>query len=246
MAEIKGILFDLGDTLVDFGPVDMRRLFVRGSRLAYRYLQEMGHSLPPFRTYHRRQLWSVQWHYLKSRIIRREFNALDVLVATGRNMGYGLTDAESEELAWRFYRPMAECASVEGCAVDMLAGFQAEGLSLGVVSNTFVPGEALDRHLAEAGLLEYLPTRVYSCNVRFRKPDPRIFQLALDQASLAAAETLFVGDSFPADVLGAQQVGMIAVLKDPSGARRHRRIRPDHRIASLRDLPRIVAGYNRG
>jgi len=57
---------------------------------------------------------------------------------------------------------------------------------------------------------------------------------------------MFIGDSFRADILGAERVGMISVLKDPSGARRHRRIIPDHRIASLKELPRIVASYNRG
>ena len=61
---------------------------------------------------------------------------------------------------------------------------------------------------------------------------------------LAPREAVFVGDSFSADMAGAAQVGMVSVLKDPSGVRTHRRIRPDHRIASLRQLREIVAAYN--
>lgn len=244
MGRIKGILFDLGDTLLDFGPLSTREMFVRGARMAYRYLQQTGHSLPPFRTYHRRQLRSVQWHYFKSRITRREFNALDVLVSTGRSMGYKLTPEETQELAWQWYQPLGRQARVENGLVEMLAEFRRAGIVLGVISNTFVPGEVLDRHLERVGLLEHLTVRVYSCDVRCRKPDRRIFQIALDRAHLAGPEVMFVGDSFRADVLGAQRAGMVSVLKDPSGARRHRRIRPTHRVASLRELPRIVASHN--
>jgi len=246
MPAIQAILFDLGDTLLDFGPLSTREMFARGARLAYRYLQDTGHSLPPFRTYHRRQLCSVRWHYFKSRLTRREFNALDVLTSTGKSMGYRLSPPESEELAWQWYRPLGSRASVEAGVGEMLAQFRRDGLALGIVSNTFVPGQVLDRHLADLGLIEHLPTRVYSCDVGYRKPDPRIFQAALDELAVAAGEAMFIGDSFRADILGAERVGMISVLKDPSGARRHRRIIPDHRIASLKELPRIVASYNRG
>jgi len=246
MRRINAILFDLGDTLLDFGPLSTREMFARGARMAYRYLQEMGHSLPPFRTYHRRQLRSVQWHYLRSRIIRREFNALDVLVSTGKSMGYHLSVRETEELAWQWYSPLGSCATIEDGLPEMLAQFRRDGMELGVVSNTFVPGQVLDRHLTALGLAEHLSTRVYSCDVRYRKPDPRIFQLAADRTGVPPGQTLFVGDNFRTDVLGARRAGMIPVLKDPSGAHRHRRIKPDHRIASLKELPRIVGSYNRG
>ena len=39
---VRGILFDLGDTLVDFGPIDTTALFARGARLAYGYLRRLG------------------------------------------------------------------------------------------------------------------------------------------------------------------------------------------------------------
>ena len=245
MAGIRAILFDLGETLVDFGPLDTRGLFARGARLAYRYLQQLGHELPPFRVYHRRQLRAVRWNYLKSRITRREFNALDVLGASVGKGGYRLTPEQTIELAWRFYEPLSRCGRIEEGLPELLEAFRAGGLVLGVVSNTFVPGEVLDRHLGSLGLLGYFPVRVYSCDVRYRKPHPRIFQIALDALGASAAEAMFVGDNLKADIAGALRVGMVAVLKDPTGARRHRRIRPTHRITALRELPALVAEYNR-
>ena len=47
------------------------------------------------------------------------------------------------------------------------------------------------------------------------KPDPRVFHLGLQEAGAAAAEAVYVGDSYFVDVLGAREVGMDAVLFDP-------------------------------
>jgi len=245
MARVKAILFDLGDTLLDFGPVDTLGLFARGARLAYRYLQRLGKPLPAFRAYHRAQLRAIRWHYVKSRLTRREFNSLDVLRRLGRAMGHELTDEQVVELAWQWYVPLGRCVTVEEGLAELLAGLRDEGIRLAVVSNTFVPGQVLDRHLGRLGLLELLPTRIYSCDVGWRKPTPAIFRLALERVGAPAEEAIFVGDSLAADVRGAARVGMTAVLKDPTGARRRWRVRPDHRITSLGELRPIVDARNR-
>ena len=43
---------------------------------------------------------------------------------------------------------------------------------------------------------------------------------------------------------GAARMGMVSVLKDPTGAKRRWRIHPTHRVTSLRELPAIVDSYN--
>ena len=88
---IQGIFFDLGDTLLDFGKVDIASLFEAGARLAYDYLQRLGQALPPFGRFHRRQLRAIRWSYIKSRFTRREFNSLDIIAAMGQRMGHNLT-----------------------------------------------------------------------------------------------------------------------------------------------------------
>ena len=77
------------------------------------------------------------------------------------------------------------------------------GVRMGLVSNTFIAGGVHDRHLADAGLLEYLPVRVYSCEFGYPKPNPRIFREALRRLNAPAAETLFVGDLVKVDMAGA-------------------------------------------
>ncbi len=241
---VKGILFDLGETLLDFGKVDIPLLFEAGARLAYDYLTELGHSLPSFASYHRRQLWAIRWRYLRSRFTRKEFNAMDVLGRISGQMGNNLTRDEALELAWLWYKPLSECAVVEEGLIGMLSRFQSEGITLGLISNTFIPGEAIDRHLATENLLDLLSVRVYSCDVRFRKPNPSIFRIALERAQLNPSETLFVGDSPHADVRGANAAGMISVLKDSAGKHASTSVGADHCIRNITELSGIVAEYN--
>ena len=47
------------------------------------------------------------------------------------------------------------------------------------------------------------------------KPDPRIFQHALDRSETSPQQTHYVGDNYYADVPGAQQAGLQPVLIDP-------------------------------
>jgi HAD superfamily hydrolase (TIGR01509 family) len=245
MANLQGILFDLGDTLLDFGPVDTIELFEQGARLAYGYLQQLKLSLPSLSVYHRKQLRAIRWAYAKSLLTRREFNSLDLMERTARSMGHRLTREQLEELVWLWYQPLGRQATIEPGLGDVLDGLTRGGLKLGLVSNTFIPASALDRHLRQENLLQFFPVRVYSCHARYRKPHPAIFHMALEAAGLPARSTMFVGDSPKADVYGAHMVGMKTVLKDPTGARKPYNSAPDHTIRSLSELPGIVAKYRR-
>lgn len=67
----------------------------------------------------------------------------------------------------------------------------------------------------------------------FEKPDPRIFECAMASLDAAPAASLYVGDVFSVDFLGAQNVGMEAVLMDLAGAYRGT---PLPRVESLTEL----------
>ncbi|MCD6364958.1 MAG: HAD family hydrolase [Planctomycetes bacterium] len=241
---IEGILFDLGDTLLDFVPPNIQRKFLQGAKQTYQYLRSLGQPMPLFASYHIRQFWAIRWRYMLSLITGREFNSLDVLVKLGKRMGHRLTREQSLELSWLWYEPLGRSATVEDGTREMLRDFRGAGLKLGLISNTFIPGEVLDRHLEQVGLLDLLSVRVYSSSFGRRKPDRRIFDHTLSCMGLQAARTLFVGDSLKADVRGARRAGLISVLKDPSNKHAGSRIRPHHRIAALRELNDVVASYN--
>ena len=79
-----------------------------------------------------------------------------------------------------------------------------------------------------------------SQEVGIEKPHPPIFMAALDRVNAAPEECLHVGDQFRSDVMGAQGVGMKAVLIDRSGFGANGADCPT--IASLSELGDLVDG----
>jgi putative hydrolase of the HAD superfamily len=243
---LQGILFDFGDTLVDFGKVDVLARFEDGAKQAYAYLEELGQPMPEFEKYHRQQLWAVRWRYFASFFTGRDFNALDLIDHLGESLGHDLTKDQLEELAWRWYEPVSQCGTVEPGLRESIETIRDQGLTIGLISNTFIPDTILDRHLENVGLIDLFPMRIYSCTLNFRKPDRRIFQMALDNLGLTAEESLYIGDSVKNDVFGANRMGMVSVLKDISGKKRPRlrKNRPAHTVRGVTELPAVIAQYN--
>jgi len=89
-----------------------------------------------------------------------------------------------------------------------------QGLRLLVVSNS---DGSVERGLAEVGLRSYFSAVVDSAVVGFEKPDPRIFEHALERAGVSGRRALHVGDLYHADVTGARAAGVNALLLDPFG-----------------------------
>ena len=90
-----------------------------------------------------------------------------------------------------------------------LARLKAAGLLLGIVSNS---EGRVEEALEAAGLRDYFDVVVDSGILGIEKPDPRIFQAALQALRVAPEEALYVGDLYEVDVLGAQAAGIEAVL----------------------------------
>lgn len=109
------------------------------------------------------------------------------------------------------------------------------GHRLAVVSNADGRVEGL---LGEVGLAGYFEFILDSAVVGVSKPDPGIFRMALERLGVEPARTLYVGDLYPVDVLGARRAGMEAVLLDPFDALGHWTDVP--RIPSVDRLPHFL------
>ena len=69
--------------------------------------------------------------------------------------------------------------------------------------------------LASSGLTDYFDKVITSETAGYRKPDPRIFQLALNMAGGVKEQSLMVGDNLVADIGGARNFGMDQVFFNP-------------------------------
>jgi len=95
--------------------------------------------------------------------------------------------------------------------------------------------------LHNVGLLDYFEPIVVSGDHGYRKPDPRLFQLALDRMSVAPQNALYVGNDMYRDIFGAREVGMWTVMYDSDqGRKTHLDCVPHYTITDLRDLLTIL------
>jgi putative hydrolase of the HAD superfamily len=95
-------------------------------------------------------------------------------------------------------------------AIETLAWLTACGLRLGLVSNCAAD---MPRAWSTSALAPYFDYCAFSCQVGAVKPDPAIYQAALDVLSLPPERTLSVGDgSGDEELSGAARCGMQPVL----------------------------------
>jgi len=109
---------------------------------------------------------------------------------------------EAEHAAWAPARQLADTTHA------LLETLRERGLKVGLVSNAFDPPALLHRDLEQLGITERIDFAVFSSEVGRRKPDPAIFEHALEALGVAAGRTLFVGDTLATDVAGAAALGM--------------------------------------
>jgi HAD superfamily hydrolase (TIGR01549 family) len=210
---IKAVLFDLGDTLLNFGRIRTTRIFQQSARRTHDYLVKNGQPGGNFLWYCLRNLIAIRLRYLWSGITGRDFDALSLLKKSGAKRGYNLGEDQWREVGWLWYEPLSRLAKVEQDIKNTLTTLQRMGLKLGILSNTFVSAGSLDRHLAQLGILDFFPYRLYSYQFEFRKPDRRIFQAAADSMGELVENIIYVGDRLDKDIWPALKAGMRAVLK---------------------------------
>ena len=81
---------------------------------------------------------------------------------------------------------------------------------LHIITNGFE--EAQERKMRNSNILHYFKTVTNSEMVGVKKPNPKIFNFALESANAFAEQSIMIGDSLEADIQGAEKVGMDTIF----------------------------------
>jgi len=242
--KIKAVLFDLGETLLDFGKVKTGRLFRQGAKASYDFLKSCGQPVGNFRYYCWRNLITLRIRHLLSNIMKKDFNSLALIRGKGAKKGIHLDKQQWQHFAWLWYEPLSRVAKAEPKIKETLAALKNSGLKLGIVSNTFVNGSSLEKHLEQEGILDFFTVRVYSYEFNFRKPDVRIFKIAAERIGEAVDNILYVGDRIDTDIRPAISSGMKAVLKTAYTNDGKKLPKGAWKINQLSELPALIEKIN--
>lgn len=141
-----------------------------------------------------------------------------------------------------FYDVLVEHRKPFPGTVEMLEGLKARGYAIGLVSDVAwgLPSEYPQKDMGHFGIDIFFDDMVFSTDVGLRKPHPRLFKLALYNLGADIEESLFVGNSLQADIRGALNVGLKAILKDSCYYEHDDSIVPTGKISSWDDLEQFL------
>jgi putative hydrolase of the HAD superfamily len=247
--KIKAVFFDLGYTLIYFDG-NFARIVEESYLVLANKLIESGYSFDP-EEFVRKFNEKMQAYYrqremdLIERPVRQfldeiltEFNISNIAPAIARaalNQMYLNTEAH-----WKIE---SETQLILGQLLD-------EKYKLGLITNA---SDAWDVNnlIDDHKLRQFFKSVLISATEGIRKPDPRIFERAAHQLGVDLSESVMVGDTLNADILGAHDCGMKAVWvkrrKDAldTSALTNTRLIPDAEINSLAELPQILTSWQR-
>nr|MBN2276220.1 HAD family hydrolase [candidate division Zixibacteria bacterium] len=217
MAEIKGVLFDLGSTLLEYETIPWEELNIRCFDAGYSFLVKDGIDVPPRDVFWEKHL-EIRQNYRKyAADTLREWNVVDALNELLKSVGINGEKSLAEIFFRAFYQPISRQLSLFADSQHILRELKQRGFKIGLVSNTIFPADYHLDELKKYGLLPYFDFTIFSSSFGFRKPHPSIYQHALKLIDLPPENLVFVGDRYQEDCLGPQKMGIRPILKYREG-----------------------------
>ena len=108
--------------------------------------------------------------------------------------------------------------------------------NLHIITNGFE--EVQHIKLRASNLTSFFNNVITSEMVKVKKPNPIIFQYALDQANVIASNSIMIGDDLPVDILGAKAIGISQIYFNPKKEPHNEEI--DYEIACLSEIKNIL------
>jgi HAD superfamily hydrolase (TIGR01662 family) len=207
---IRGIVFDLGNTLMYWEGDDQERNSRANSALVL-FLSahgiDVGEDFLPLFHAARADGWKVAEETNMEHTVEEALKTvLDQLGHTCRN-GLLTRAADSFFMADEAYqRAYPE-------VLETLGQLKASGLHVGLISNADDDG-LVQRAVVHLGMAPFIDPIVSSAGLKWRKPNPRIFHYVADRWGLPADQIAMVGDAPKYDILGAHNAGMKGILVD--------------------------------
>jgi HAD superfamily hydrolase (TIGR01662 family) len=229
---IKAVFFDLDGTL--------RHSVPEGGEVSTAYAASLG-----LRISEEDRSRAMRWEYqywassvdLRDDLIAHSSDTENFWIEYSRRrlIALGASPARALELAPKVSAHMGEMYKPDSIVPDdvrrMLPALKEQGYIMAVISNRDRPfQDTLDKH----GLSEFFPYSLAGGEVDIYKPEPGIFEHALKQMNVTAPATVYVGDNYYADIIGAQRAGLEPVLYDPNG------IFPDADCITIRSFDELI------
>jgi len=234
---IQAILFDLGGTLM-FARGAWDSIHERADMALTESLQAQGMALD-IRTFAPRFRERLHAYYAQRDKELYETTYMSVLKEMLIDDGHeNITEASLRSALDAMFAVTQSNWILEEDSVPTLTQLKSSGYRMGIISNAGDNRDVLQ--LVERFQLEhFFDFMLTSAACSYRKPHPRIFEIALAHWNISAGDALMVGDSLEADIMGAQKAGLLGIWitrRAQPKADELQRIQPDFSLRGLNEL----------
>ena len=235
---LRAVIFDFGGTLM-YGRQDWEPIIAQADDALTSYLRSQGMELNITTFPHQFRKYLANYFKQRERDLL-ETTYASVLRELLKEKGY---DEVPENILRNALDALFSVTQsnwvLEEDAIPTLRKLEANGYRMGIISNA---GDDQDvQQLAQRfGINQYFDFILSSAACSYRKPHPRIFEMALSKWYLLPTEAVMVGDNLDADIYGEQNAGLYGVWISRRAAPRTEdqfRIQPDASLSSLLELP---------
>jgi HAD superfamily hydrolase (TIGR01662 family) len=235
------ILFDLGSTLI-YSKDPWPPIFREADRALADVLQESGIPLDS------ESLYTEFGGFLDAYYAERGDSTLEKTTAVSLReflAGKGFQDVPEKTIRAALdamYAVTQQNWYLEEDALSCLETLRQRGYRLGMISNTS-DDKNVQQLIDQRGLRPYFEYIVTSAGCGIRKPEGRIFQMALDHFQVRPEAAAMVGDTLDADILGANRMGIYSIwITRRAGFQEEGElaIQPQAVVASLGEIPSLL------
>lgn len=238
---LRAVIFDLGGTLM-YERESWYAITSKGDEALTRYLigKGMELNLSTFPVEFRRRLGEY--------FAQREKDLLEttytfVLIELLKDKGYtNLPDDIVRKALDSLFAITQTNWVLEEDALPTLKKLEKDGYRMGLISNAG-DDQDVQQLVSRFEISHYFDFIITSAASSYRKPHPRIFELAIANWYFLPSETVMVGDNLDADIRGAKNAGLYAVWisrRAGSSSEDQPRVQPDASVSSLAEIPAIL------
>lgn len=202
LSNIRHIFFDLDHTLWDFD---------KNSGLAFNSIfskHKIKVRLEDFLAVYT-PINAGYWKLYREDKVTKEDLRYGRLKDTFDGMKVNVTDTQIKQLSIDYIDHLPHHNHLLSGTQDILE-YLNPNYELHIITNGFK--EVQHKKMESSGILKYFKTVTTSEDVGVKKPNKLIFEVALNRASAKVEESLMIGDNLEADIHGAKDFGMQAIL----------------------------------
>lgn len=243
---LKAILFDLDNTLIDWGEFFGHWEVVEAPHVerVYDYLGTLSEPCADVQVFKRAYFDQTQIAWERASQTLEAPHMGHVLIEAAANVGIPAEKINMRACLEAYGWGRVDAVKVFPEVTEILTLLRERDILLGLITNGYAPMWMRDLELKHYGLLDYFSAcRFSSADEGFLKPHPHLFTKALGCLGTTAQETVFVGDSLGTDIAGAQGVGMRAIHRARTSSEAYYDpvdVTPDATIENLRELLSIL------